>query len=175
MKIRSLSSRIVHKNPWYRIRRHRILLPDGTRGDYYMMEREPFSLVVAYHDGKFLLVEEERFTTGTKVLDWPGGWMKPYEDPKASALREFEEETGYRATSVELLCAPYAAVGIASHRCYIYRVNGMLEMVGQKLDVTETGLRPVWMTRDQIAAACCGESEVSGDLLRGLAAFDLAR
>jgi len=173
MKIRSLSSRIVHRNAWYRIRRHQILKPDGTRGKYFVLEAEPFNLVVAFRRGKFLLIEEERFTTGTKVLDFPGGWINPHEDPKASALREFEEETGYRAGDVELLCAPYAAVGISRRRCYIYRTVGKLEKVGQRLDDTETGLRPVWKTRGQIAEICRGEPEISGDLLRGLAAFDL--
>jgi 8-oxo-dGTP pyrophosphatase MutT (NUDIX family) len=174
-KIRSLSSRIAHKNKWYRIRHHKILKPDGTVGDYFMMEREPFTIVVAYRNGKFLLIEENRFTTGTRVLDFPGGWLNPREDPKASALREFEEETGYRAEDAELLCAPYAAVGIARYRCYIYRTVGKLKKVGQKLDATEAGLRSVWKTRMQIAEICRGEPEISGDLLRGLAAFDLAR
>jgi ADP-ribose pyrophosphatase YjhB (NUDIX family) len=174
-KIRSLSSRIAHKNKWYRIRHHKILKPDGTVGDYFMMEREPFTIVVAYRNGKFLLIEENRFTTGTRVLDFPGGWLNPREDPKASAMREFEEETGYRAEDAELLCAPYAAVGIARYRCYIYRTVGKLKNVEQKLDATEAGLRPVWKTRMQIAEICRGEPEISGDLLRGLAAFDLAR
>ncbi len=174
-KIRTLSSKIVHRNKWYRIRHYKILKPNGKRGDYFMMERESFNLVVACRNGKFLLVEENRFTTGTRVLDFPGGWINRKEDPKLSALREFEEETGYRAEGVKLLCAPYAAVGIARYRCYIYRTVGRLKKVGQKLDDTEAGLRPVWMTRKQIAAICLGEPEVSGDLLRGLAAYDLCR
>lgn len=170
---RTLSSEIVHTNDWYRIRCDQTQKPDGTPGlPYYLMERPPFCLVVAEKDGSFLLAKEERYTTKTMVWDFPGGWIEEGEDPAKAALREFAEETGWRASEVELLCAPYAYVGISKAKSYIYRTVGQLECVGQKLDETED-IKPVWMTRSEIAELVRSNAEISGDLLKCIAAFDL--
>ena len=171
----TLSSEIVHKNKWYRIRHDEIIRPDGTVGPYYVLERESFCLVMSEHDGRFLLVEEDRYPTGTRVLDFPGGGFEPNEDPRTAALREFEEETGYRATAIRLLSAPYAYVGISNVRSYIYLTSGPYEHVGQNLDSSEEGLKVLWLTREEIRARLKGRPEASGDVLKCLAAYDMFR
>lgn len=174
-KRRTLSSRIVHSNPWFSIRHDKTELPDGKPGDYFVMQREPYCLVVAEDAGRFLVVEEERYTTDSRALDFPGGWVEPGEDPLVAAIREFEEEAGYRATEMRLLAAPYASIGISKARSYIYLAVGPYEQVGQKLEASEDGLEVVWLTRKEISERLKGIPEASGDVLKCLAAYDMFR
>ncbi|MBI5654097.1 NUDIX hydrolase [Candidatus Uhrbacteria bacterium] len=174
-KIRTLSSETVHSNPWFRVRHDRTELPDGSNGNYFVIEREPYCLIVAEHDNRFMLIEEDRYTSGTRVLDFPGGWIEPGEEPGKAALRELEEEAGYRAEALRLLTAPYASIGYSKARCYIYTVTGKLERVGQKLEASEEGLKVLWMTRQEIAERLARVPESSGDVLKCLAAYDMFR
>ncbi len=171
-KSRVLESGIVHANDWYRIRRDII---EGKQKPYFVMEREPFCLIVAEDGDKLLLIEEWRHPAQVHMLDIPGGWLEKGEDPTAAALREFREETGYEAEGLEYLCAPYAYPGISAAQSFIYRTRGALRQVGQELEETEEGLKAVWMTRAEIAAAQRAGAALSGDVYKCLGALELLK
>jgi len=57
------------------------------------------SLVMARHPQGVPIVHNK----WRKVWELPGGFMEPGETPEEGALREFEEETGLRGFSIELL------------------------------------------------------------------------
>lgn len=57
------------------------------------------SLVLARHPQGVLIVHNR----WRKVWELPGGFMEPGETPEDGALREFEEETGLKGFSLELL------------------------------------------------------------------------
>jgi 8-oxo-dGTP pyrophosphatase MutT (NUDIX family) len=54
-------------------------------------------------DGRVVLVRQWRYGIGAPSLEIPGGLVDPGEGPRDAALRELEEETGYRAGSIEEL------------------------------------------------------------------------
>lgn len=54
-------------------------------------------------DGRFLLVRQYRFGTGTFTLEIPGGLLEPGESPEQGAYRELREETGYEVQHLEYL------------------------------------------------------------------------
>lgn len=171
-KSRTLESAIVHSNPWYRIRRDII---KGCEKPYFVMEREPFCLIIAEHGDRLLLIEEWRHPSQVHMLDIPGGWLEENEPPITAALREFREETGYVAEDLEYLCAPYAYPGISAAKSFIFRTRGALHQAGQELEATEEGLKPVWMTRAEIAEAQRSGKALSADIYKCLGALELLK
>lgn len=47
-------------------------------------------------DGKLILIRQFRPPTGNYLIEFPAGLINPGEDPLETAVRELEEETGYR-------------------------------------------------------------------------------
>src|SRR5699024_7115424 len=52
-------------------------------------------------DGSLLMIREPRTPIGKTVLAFPAGMIEEGETPEEGAIRELEEETGYRAQSIK--------------------------------------------------------------------------
>jgi len=101
----TLSSEYALDEPWLRVRRDTVLLPNGTvLDDYYLWEGRDWVAVFALTvDGKVLLVRQYRQAVAGLVWELPGGTLSAGEDAVAAGLRELREETGYQAERGELL------------------------------------------------------------------------
>ncbi|MFH1838965.1 MAG: hypothetical protein ABH820_01580 [Patescibacteria group bacterium] len=53
MKPKILSSKIVHKNPWYQIRHDKLEWQNGTPGEYFVIKGIVSCLIIAEKNGKF--------------------------------------------------------------------------------------------------------------------------
>nr|XP_033815088.1 ADP-sugar pyrophosphatase isoform X1 [Geotrypetes seraphini]XP_033815089.1 ADP-sugar pyrophosphatase isoform X1 [Geotrypetes seraphini] len=69
------------------------------------------------------LVKQFRPSMGCHCLEFPAGLIDANETPETAALRELEEETGYRGEVVE--CSPVACLdpGLSNCTTYIVTVN----------------------------------------------------
>lgn len=71
---------------------------DGSEQKRAIIEAEEWCNVLPLApDGRAILVTQYRFGSGQTSLEIPGGIVEPAETPAAAAVRELEEETGYRA------------------------------------------------------------------------------
>jgi ADP-ribose pyrophosphatase len=70
------------------------------------------------------------------LLELPAGTLEPGEDPRNTALRELEEETGYRAQRLELMCEFYTSPGVLDELMWLY-VATQLTAGPQRLDSGE--------------------------------------
>jgi ADP-ribose pyrophosphatase len=66
------------------------------------------------------LVRNRRPNVGDTLLEIPAGTLEPGEAPDAAAVRELEEETGYRAGRWRKLAAFYPSPGVLSERTHLY-------------------------------------------------------
>lgn len=78
-------------------------------------------------DGRLVMIHNYRFATETELLELPAGTLEPDESPSQCALREVEEETGYRADRVEPLCEFYTTPGICTERMWTFVATGLTE------------------------------------------------
>jgi ADP-ribose pyrophosphatase len=82
---------------------------------------------------ELILVEQMRIPAGQRVIELPAGIIGDDlagEDPALAAVRELEEETGFRARQVALMHDAPTAAGLSSEWAWFFRLT-QLERVHQ--------------------------------------------
>lgn len=87
-------------------------------------------------DGKIIMVRQYRNAIDQESLEIPAGGLNPGEDNKTCAIRECEEETGYRPGEAHHLIDIYTTVAFSNERISIYYTNE-LTRTNQHLDEDE--------------------------------------
>jgi ADP-ribose pyrophosphatase len=89
---------------------------------------------------ELLLVEQFRPPVGRRVISLPAGLTGDggtIEEAAASAARELEEETGYRATSVRELIVGPSSPGLTSEMMTFFSAEGVKKIDGAVIDPEE--------------------------------------
>jgi ADP-ribose pyrophosphatase len=89
------------------------------------------------NDEVILVVQPRVFTELGAQLDFPAGYLDNNEDHKTAALRELEEETGYKASEIKEVAYYYQDEGIGDARNKIYIARGLKKVSDVKLDEDE--------------------------------------
>ena len=92
------------------------------------------AVILALDDGHVLLVEQYRVPLGKNCIELPAGLVgdhddDPDEDASLAAIRELEEETGYRAERMEDCGQYYSSPGMVSESFSLFKAY----------DLTKTG------------------------------------
>lgn len=128
---------------------------DGRRHTYtYLASRARAVAVLAQDDdGRVLTVREYRHPLKEVVCDLPMGSIGKDEDPRAAALRELREETGYAALSAEPYGAIHPIPALTRLRLEFFRARG-LEYVGHDRDRSEI-LNTEWIPLEVVLNGIC--------------------
>ena len=86
-------------------------------------------------EGKIILVKQPRFPRG-HILEIPAGTIDNGESPKSCALREIQEETGYKAKSMTHLITYAPSIGYNTEEVHCFVASG-LKQGKMKLDIDE--------------------------------------
>lgn len=84
-------------------------------------------------EGEILLVEQYRVPLGRNCLELPAGLIGDddggeHDTVETAAARELEEETGYRAATVERLGDYYSSPGMVSEGFTLVRASGLTKV-----------------------------------------------
>ncbi len=120
----TISQEYIYKSKWLRLRHDKVIQPDGAPGEYDVLEKNDFVIVVGRIENKFLLVDQDRYPVGERSLEFPQGNIEKGETPEAAAMREFEEETGYRSGWLINLGKIWLATGYSNQSYYVFYVEG---------------------------------------------------
>lgn len=85
-------------------------------------------VIVAVHDGRYLLVEQARVPLGNRrCIELPAGLVGDEDDLgiEATALKELEEETGFVADWIERLGDYYSSPGMVAEGYTLVRAHGV--------------------------------------------------
>lgn len=89
------------------------------------------AVILAVDDGHVLLVEQYRMPLGRQCLELPAGLVGDEEEgeqAEAAAIRELEEETGYRAEHMADLGRFHASPGMSSEGFTLLRAEGLTKV-----------------------------------------------
>jgi ADP-ribose pyrophosphatase len=89
------------------------------------------AVILALVDGDVLLVEQYRVPLGGPCLELPAGLVGDVtegEDIEIAAARELEEETGYRADTIEIIGRFASSPGMVSETFCLIRATGLTKV-----------------------------------------------
>lgn len=94
----------VVDSPYCQIEKQRVVLPDGSEGDWYVsLNRDAVIVIPVLKDGSILLQKQYKHGGGEVVIEFCAGLVDEGEEPIDAAARELQEETGYTAPQFEHL------------------------------------------------------------------------
>lgn len=137
---RRLGSSVVHRNPWYHVRRDRVLRPDGQPGAYYVIRTKGPSVFIVALDGRsrVCLLRIYRYPTDRDSWEVPGGNSEG-QTPLVAARRELLEETGLRARTWRKAGVWQTVNGLSDEMSYVFIASGLSAAEGQRQ--AEEGIR----------------------------------
>ncbi|MCY7339261.1 MAG: NUDIX hydrolase [Sphingomonas bacterium] len=109
-------------------------------------------VILAEHDGRVVLVEQERVPLGRRCLELPAGLVGDEDDKSVedTAIKELEEETGFTAARIERLGEFVSSPGITSEGFILVRAHG-LSKIGDGGGVGDERIEVHLVTRGQLA------------------------
>lgn len=87
-------------------------------------------------NNEFIMIKEPRTPIGKNVLAFPAGMIEDGEEPEKGAIRELEEETGYRAGKLKKLREVYPTIGYSNEQTIIFLATELVK-TQRHLDETE--------------------------------------
>lgn len=101
-------------------------IPNGHIAVWDFIKHNGAAAVVPVRpDGKILMVRQYRNALERYTLEIPAGGLLPGEPTEKAALRELEEETGYRCDTAELLLSIRTTVAFCDEKIDIYTARDL--------------------------------------------------
>jgi ADP-ribose pyrophosphatase len=123
-----LSSKRIFEGKVLNLRVDEVQLDSGTIATREIVEHRGAAAIVPLLDGgDVILVRQYRYPVGSELLEIPAGTLQPNEDPRDCAIRELEEETGYRCDEITKIAECLVAPGYSTEKIHIYLARGLMK------------------------------------------------
>ncbi len=103
-----------------------VTLPNGTTIELEILRHPGAAAIVALRpDETVLLTRQYRHAAGGYIYEIPAGKLDRGEDARTCAARELEEETGYRAATIEPLLSMLTTPGFTDEMIHLFLATGL--------------------------------------------------
>ena len=137
MEEKTSSSAIVFQGKLLDVRRDIVVLPNGANGiREWIKHPGAVCCIPILPNGKIALIRQYRYSVRKMMIELPAGKLDKNEAPEDCAIRELEEEIGYKANKLTFLTNIHPAIGFANEKMWLYFAED-LEKTNQKLDSDE--------------------------------------
>ncbi len=127
-----IGRREVHDGRIVKLSVDRVRFPDGSEGDLEFIRHPGASAILPFlddprgDDPKVLLLRQYRYAAGGELWELPAGLPDGEgESWRACAVRELEEETGYRARELRYLTRIYTTPGFTDEVIHLFAAAGL--------------------------------------------------
>jgi len=120
------SSSRVYDGRILNLRVDQLMLGNGKTAKREIIEhRGAAAIVPIIQDRDVVLVRQYRYAVATDLLEVPAGTMEQGETPEECAVRELEEETGYRCKEIEKILEFFPVPGYSTEKIHVYIAKGL--------------------------------------------------
>jgi ADP-ribose pyrophosphatase len=132
----TISSEPVYKGRIFDVRIDTIIDGDAEYKREIIAHPGSAVIVPVFDDKTVALVRQYRHAAGKSLLELPAGSLDGGESPETGAMRELEEEIGFRAAKAEKIAEFYVSPGFLTEKMFVYLATDLTETT-QKLDEDE--------------------------------------
>ena len=126
MEEKTIEREVIYQGKIFDVEKHVVSLPNGnTSVRELVYHNGAVAVLVIDESDNIVMVEQYRKAFESMSLEIPAGKLEKGEEPLASAERELEEETGYKAESLEKIFSFYGAPGFCSERVDVFVAKGL--------------------------------------------------
>ena len=137
LKEKTIKTKTAHRGAFLTLNSDKVLLPNGNISTREWIKHPgAVCCVPILPNGKIVLIRQYRYAVKQEMIEIPAGKLKQNEIPEQSALRELEEEIGYRADKLTLLANIHPAVGFTNEKMWLYLAEKLVK-TEQSLDFDE--------------------------------------
>lgn len=143
--------RLVYDNPWVQLALVDVEPPGVARFEHHMVRLKRVAIAAVLDaDERVLMLWRYRFVPQSWGWELPGGIVDPGEDGLGAALREVEEETGWRPDQLDHVVTFQPMVGMVDSPHEVFVGHGAT-LVGEPEAGEEAG-RVAWLPMSEIPA-----------------------
>jgi ADP-ribose pyrophosphatase len=137
-KYERIDRTLIHKGAIIDYYQDTVKIPNGNVAKWDFIQHKGAAAVIPVkEDGKIIMVRQFRNALDRETLEIPAGGLNSVEEPTdAAAMRELEEETGYKTDKLELLLSLRTTVAFCNEKIDVY-VAKDLKPSKQHLDEDE--------------------------------------
>lgn len=134
-----LNSESVYKARVFELKKKLMRSPCGGMEDdfYYIKSNDWVQIIPITKDNQVIMVEQYRHGIDEITLELPGGLVDPGEDPKETAKRELEEETGHIANDLIEIGWSHPNPAIQTNKSFCYLAKDVCPSGEQNFDEHE--------------------------------------
>ena len=125
---RKVKSRTIFKGRVVTLKKDEAITTSGkTVYREYVKHHGGVCILAVNDEGKIAIVQQFRYPVGNSVLELPAGKLEQDENPREGAIRELEEEIGYRTRDLLELGSIYPCVGYSSEIIYLFLARDLIK------------------------------------------------
>ena len=127
MNYRVLKSEIIHTGKVFNTKVDQIEYNSGNKSIREVAEHPGGAVIVPVTDeGQIIMVTQHRYPVDKTLLELPAGKLNKNENPFHCAVRELEEETGYKSDNVKEIGSIYTTPGYSTEKLSIYLAKDLM-------------------------------------------------
>src|SRR6478672_6423493 len=121
-----LSSEMAFNGGHIQVRKDRVIEPAGHECTREIVVHPGAVCIVARPDPEqVILIRQYRHAAGHELVEIPAGTLHEGEDPRECAIRELEEEAGYRAANMVERGRFWTTPGFSTEFMYLYEATNL--------------------------------------------------
>ena len=125
---KTINSKIIFHGELLEVYCDEVLLPNGKTGNREWIDHPgAVCCVPIFPDGKVGLIKQYRYALKKEMIELPAGKLDKSEIPEVCAIRELEEEIGYKANKLTLLTNIHPAIGFANENMWLYLAENLVK------------------------------------------------